>query len=241
MQNFSIWQAILDASLIVQLVLVVLVVLMITSWALFFYLRKLYLQAELADGEFQSIFNKEATSIQGLERLFQIPNTNHASSGLNHVFKEMYGSLVKFNDQLVNAQKGDIFHNLQLLDANYLERSLLKSKEEFVLEIDRYRYLLAVIANLSPFIGLFGTVWGIVHSFAALSQGGGSIELIAPGIAEALVATAIGIGTSIPASWFYNIYTAKLSRFKTKLQNFGLEIVNLISRLVTTYPNSNNR
>ena len=94
---------------------------------------------------------------------------------------------------------------------------------------------------MSPFIGLFGTVWGIVHSFAALSSGGGSLELIGPGIAEALVATAVGIGTSIPASWFYNIYTAKLSRFKIKLQNFGYEVINLMSRLVTTYNHSQTR
>ncbi len=234
MQNFSIWQAILDASLVVQLVLIILLVLMITSWAMFFYLRKIHLQVELADNDFSSVFNKEANSIQGLERLFQMSNT-YNYSGLFYVFKEIYGSLVKYNDQLVNAQKGDIFSNLQLLDATYLERSLLKSKEEFLLEIDRYRYVLAVIANLSPFIGLFGTVWGIVHSFAALSSGGGSIELIAPGIAEALVATAIGIGTSIPASWFFNIYTAKLSRLRIKLQNFGLENINLVNRLVTTY------
>lgn len=236
MQNFSIWQSILDASLMVQLVLVVLLILMVTSWALFFYLRKQYLQVEYADAQFNIIYAKEANSIQGLERLFQLASS-HTQSGLFQVFKEIYGSLVKYNDQLVNAQKGDIFSNLQLLDANYLERSLQKSKEEFLLEMDRYRYLLAVIANLSPFIGLFGTVWGIIHSFAALSAGGGSIELIAPGIAEALVATAVGIGASIPASWFFNIYTAKVSRMRTKLQNFGLEIVNSVNRLVTTYNN----
>lgn len=233
MQNFSIMQAIWDASLIVQSVLVVLLVLMITSWALFFYLRKIYLNIELADQEFQEYFDKDSNSIQGLERMYQANKYN--GSGTFSVFKEVYGSLVKYNDQLVNAQKGDIFSNLNLLDANYLERSLARSKENFILEIDRYRYLLAIIANLSPFIGLFGTVWGIVHSFAALSAGGGSIELIAPGIAEALVATAIGIGASIPASWFFNTYTAKLNRLRTKLHNFGLENVNLIHRLVTTY------
>lgn len=234
MQNLNIWQIILDASLIVQLVLVLLFLLMITTWALFFYLRKLHLQIEFADQEFALAYNKDSSSIQGLERLYQ-QSIAFPHSGTFYIFKEVYGSLVKFNDQLVNAQKGDIFSNLQLLDADYLERSLLRSKEEFILEIDRYRYLLAIIANLSPFIGLFGTVWGIIHSFAALSLGGGSIELIAPGIAEALVATAIGIGASIPASWFYNICTAKVSRLRTRLQNFGLETVNIVSRLVTTY------
>jgi biopolymer transport protein TolQ len=234
MQNFSIWQAILDASLIVQFVLLVLLGLMITTWALFFYLRKLYLQVELADQEFNSAFVKDSTSIQGLERIYQQANA-FPNSGSFYVFKEIYGSLVKYNDLLVNSQKGDIFHNLQLLDANYLERSLYRAKEEFILGLDRYRYLLATIANLSPFIGLFGTVWGIVHSFAALALGGGSIELIAPGIAEALVATAIGIGTSIPASWFFNTYTAKLTRMKSRLHNFGLETVNLVNRLVSSY------
>lgn len=234
MQKFSIWQAILDASLMVQFVLLILLVLMVTTWALFFYLRKLHLQVELADQEFLNLYNKDSNSIQGLERIYQ-QATAHPNSGTFYIFKEIYGSLVKYNDLLVNSQKGDIFSNLQLLDASYLERSLYRAKEEFIMEIDRYRYLLAIIANLSPFIGLFGTVWGIVHSFAALSLGGGSIELIAPGIAEALIATAIGIGTSIPASWFFNTYTAKVARLKTRLHNFGLETVNLVSRLVSSY------
>lgn len=236
MQNFSILQSIIDASLMVQFVLIVLLLLMVTTWAIYFYMRKIHLNVELGNLEFKSQFDKDSNTIQGLERIYQLNNIN-SYSGYFSIFKDVYGSVIKFNDQLVNAGKGDIFQNTKLLESSYLERSLMKSKDEFILKIDNYRYILAIIANLSPFVGLFGTVWGIVHSFAALSQGGGSIELIAPGIAEALVTTAIGIGASIPASWFYNVYTAKVSRLKTSLQNFGAEVINIIQRQICTYKN----
>lgn len=236
MQNFSIFQAILDASLIVQFVLLLLILMMVTTWAIFFYVRKTHLNIEMGNYEFLKMFEKESSTIQGLERMYHLNNIT-PFSGYFSIFKEIYGSVIKFNDQLVNANKGDIFSNVNLIDSSYMERCLMKSKDDFILKIDNYRHLLAIIANLSPFVGLFGTVWGIVHSFAALSTGGGSIELIAPGIAEALVATAIGIGTSIPASWFYNIYTAKVNRLKISLQNFGVDTINAIFRHITTFKN----
>ena len=65
---------------------------------------------------------------------------------------------------------------------------------------------LASIGSVSPFVGLFGTVWGIINSFTGLASGGGSIEAVAPGIAEALVATAVGLAAAIPAVWAYNIF-----------------------------------
>jgi len=92
--------------------------------------------------------------------------------------------------------------------------------------------MLATIGSISPFIGLFGTVWGIIDSFAGLASGGGSIEAVAPGIAEALVATAVGLAAAIPAVWAYNIFTSRISKLNSQMENFGQEFLNLIERSV---------
>lgn len=234
MDNFSIFQAILSSSIIVKGVLLFLFVLMVTTWALVFLIHRTFKEVTEADNHFKTIFDKELHDIQGLEKLYNNPIA-HQGSSYYFLFREMYGSLIKLNDQLVAANKGDIFSNISLLDPDYLERSMMRAKDDFIMSIDHYRGYLATISNLSPFIGLFGTVWGIIHSFGALSQGGGSIELVAPGIAEALVATAVGIGAAIPASWFFNIFSGRLLRQKIKMQNFGLDTLNLLSRLLLTF------
>jgi biopolymer transport protein TolQ len=79
---------------------------------------------------------------------------------------------------------------------------------------------LASIGSITPFIGLFGTVWGIIDAFSGLSQGGGSIEAVAPGIAEALVATAVGLAAAIPAVLFFNYFNSLNSKQLTEMESF---------------------
>ena len=87
------------------------------------------------------------------------------------------------------------------------------------------------IGSITPFIGLFGTVWGIIDSFQGLSKGGGAIESVAPGIAEALVA-AIGLGAAIPAVWFFNHFSSRVAEFNSEMESFGQELLNLTERSV---------
>jgi biopolymer transport protein TolQ len=81
---------------------------------------------------------------------------------------------------------------------------------------------------------LFGTVWGIIDAFAGLSTGGGSIEAVAPGIAEALVATAVGLAAAIPALWFFNAFNTRLSRMYNQHEGFGQDFLNLVERSLLT-------
>jgi biopolymer transport protein TolQ len=91
---------------------------------------------------------------------------------------------------------------------------------------------LATIGAITPFVGLFGTVWGIIDAFSGLSTGGGSIEAVAPGIAEALVATAVGLAAAIPAVWFYNHFNNQITRINSQMESFSQEFLNLIERSI---------
>ena len=92
--------------------------------------------------------------------------------------------------------------------------------------------VLGTIASLAPFVGLFGTVWGIIDAFSGLAGGGGSIEAVAPGIAEALVATAVGLAAAIPAVWFFNVFNNQIARINSQMESFSQDFLNLIERTI---------
>ena len=90
---------------------------------------------------------------------------------------------------------------------------------------------LATVASISPFIGLFGTVWGIIDAFQGLGNAGSaSLRAVAPGISEALITTAIGLAAAIPAAIFYNIYGARIKELGTRMEDFAIEFQNLAER-----------
>jgi biopolymer transport protein TolQ len=91
--------------------------------------------------------------------------------------------------------------------------------------------ILAIIGSVAPFVGLFGTVWGIMNSFQGIAVSKNtSLAVVAPGIAEALLATAIGLFAAIPAVFFYNIYSNKINKFADDMNNFSILVGNILSR-----------
>src|SRR5690606_35204547 len=113
-----------------------------------------------------------------------------------------------------------------------LERALKTGYNQANEKMDQRVSTLASIGSITPFVGLFGTVWGIIDAFAGLSQGGGSIEAVAPGIAEALVATAAGLAAAIPAVWFYNYFNNQISRINSQMESFAQDFLNLMERSI---------
>ncbi|MEF3168329.1 MAG: MotA/TolQ/ExbB proton channel family protein [Deltaproteobacteria bacterium] len=112
-----------------------------------------------------------------------------------------------------------------------LERSLRKGIQEEVASLERRLPILATIGNSAPFIGLFGTVWGIMRSFSEIGlQGSASLATVAPGISEALIATATGLAAAIPSVIAYNFFMSALSRMETELQGFAGDFMNLVER-----------
>jgi len=112
-----------------------------------------------------------------------------------------------------------------------LERTLQLGMSEEITRLDRNMSLLATTATVSPFIGLFGTVWGIIDAFQQLgTAGAASLRAVAPGISEALITTALGLAAAIPAAIFYNLFGTAVKEFGARMEDFMLEFMNMLDR-----------
>jgi biopolymer transport protein TolQ len=115
-----------------------------------------------------------------------------------------------------------------------VDRALLRASSAEVTKLEKRVTFLATTASVTPFIGLFGTVWGIMSAFTNIgAQGSTDLSVVAPGIAEALIATAAGLFAAIPAVYFYNHLTTKVKEFATEMDDFALEFLNISERNFT--------
>lgn len=137
-------------------------------------------------------------------------------------YKEMEKINSKFGEKVYNHYKDFGFGSI--------ERALKKGANESQVSLNNLLSTLASIGSIAPFVGLFGTVWGIINSFRGLSSGGATLDAVAPGIAEALVATAVGLITAIPAVWFYNKFLNENSKINIKMETFGEGFLNNVQR-----------
>src|SRR5690606_32836689 len=136
---------------------------------------------------------------------------DNQDSTISLMFRRGFEELNKVGEKISSSGKGSLAQHFTQHGFQALERSLKTGVNAANEKMDIRVSTLASIGSISPFIGLFGTVWGIIDAFSGLSQGGGSIEAVAPGIAEALVATAVGLAAAIPAVWFFNVFNNKIS------------------------------
>ena len=152
-----------------------------------------------------------------------------AHSPLAGVFQAGY---VELNAQLrQGAQAGGQSSRPALRSFDALDRALLRASSIEVARLERRVGFLATTASLTPFIGLFGTVWGIMNAFAGIGAAGTtSLTVVAPGIAEALVATAAGLFAAIPAVYFYNYLTQRLKEIASTMDDFAMEFLNITER-----------
>jgi biopolymer transport protein TolQ len=118
-----------------------------------------------------------------------------------------------------------------LVNKPAVERSLQLGISEEVMKLEMNMPWLATVASVSPFIGLFGTVWGIIDAFESLSTAGSaSLRAVGPGIAEALYTTAIGLAAAIPAFIFYNLFSSRIKELGTRMEDFAIEFQNAAER-----------
>ncbi len=217
-----------ESGLVVKGVLILLLVLSILSWGIVFHYHKFYKKIQDLNTEFLAIFFKDSISSFSSLNSLNDKTEKYKDSPLFHVWNNFYKELRRVNDKVAEVENLDLATYLDKNNYDNFERSLLKGSNEAIKEVDRHRSMLASIATVTPFVGLFGTVWGIINSFNGLAAGGGSIEAVAPGIAEALVATAVGLFAAIPASWFYNIYSKKLQNLKLDMNSFAQDLLNFL-------------
>jgi biopolymer transport protein TolQ len=213
--QISITQSILNAGPVSWTVLAILLALSILSWTIIFSKWKRFSAARRANTQFIRAFRK-APSMEAVA----VSSEQFRSSPLVTVFDFGYdevGRQVKARGTLTNKLA--------------LERTLQLGISEEVTRLERSMNWLATTATVSPFIGLLGTVWGIINAFGGLAEAGSaSLRAVAPGISEALVATAMGLAAAIPAAVFYNYFGTSIREFGTRMEDFSLEFMNLTER-----------
>ncbi|MGZ5278822.1 MAG: protein TolQ [Pseudobdellovibrionaceae bacterium] len=220
--NTGALDAIFQASLIVQLTLLTLVGLSIFVWAVAFLKFKQFSALTLANDRFLNHFWK-ATSLDTLYGEFE----SHRHSPLARVFRSGYLELQK----LAGQKNSESMMQMQLSGSDNLERALRKANDLEVARLESNLTLLATTGSTGPFIGLFGTVWGLMNSFHKIGQtGSASLAVVAPGISEALIATAIGLAAAIPAVVLYNHFISQIRRQEMALNNFSSDFLNVVKR-----------
>lgn len=224
--NTNALDAILQASPVVQLTLLILILLSVLCWAVG-YSKWRQLKAIREANE---VFSTKFWKASSLDNLYEDVDTYHNSS-LARIFKAAYLELKKIAESphLNRAAEGSA--KPQLSGLGNIERVLRKSTEVELAEMESRLTILATTGATGPFIGLFGTVWGIMGSFHKIGQmGSASLAVVAPGISEALVATAIGLAAAIPAVVLYNHFISQIRRQEIELNNFSNDFLNIAKR-----------
>jgi biopolymer transport protein TolQ len=216
----NIFELIKDASLVVQIVLLILLFFSVFSWTIIFFKRNSLKKATNQSRKFLAVFKKSRNLAEVSEASKTFPGSPLAAI-FQAGFKEM-AYLAKNTPQ--GAPNGASLDNLS--------RALTKASNAEVAKMEKLMSFLATTGSVSPFIGLFGTVWGIMRSFVDINlTRSASLGSVAPGIAEALVATAVGLVAAIPAVIAYNYFLHRIKDFITDMEDFSLELLSIAERL----------
>jgi len=215
-------QMIGNAGLMVQFVLLLLLFFSITTWAIilmkYLYFRKAFRESAL----FIDFFWKCRDLSDAFAKAKQLN-----SSPIARTFRTGYMELKNFS----KTGSESISLDTQLGGFGNVQRALRRAMDVEVNHMTQLVPFLATTGSSTPFIGLFGTVWGIMNSFHGIGlRGSASLAVVAPGISEALVATAAGLAAAIPAVIAYNFFTQKVRTMNTELQSFSSDLLNIIER-----------
>jgi biopolymer transport protein TolQ len=215
-QGISLIDLLLKSSPIAKFVLILLLLFSIVSWAIIFAKWRTLKASQKDTDEFLARFSRNAK----LSDLF-VEAEFRKQSPIARVY------LAGYEEVIAQIESGD--NRIQSFEA--INRVMQSATIDEVTRMEKSLSWLATAANASPFIGLFGTVVGIIIAFQGLSaSSGSSIQSVAPGIAEALIATAAGIAAAVPAAIFYNYFLSKIKNLTAALDRFSLDIMNIVER-----------
>jgi biopolymer transport protein TolQ len=218
-QDLSIIELVMNASLVVKLVMALLVFVSLQSW--YWIFRKAFAIRDArtkTDG-----FEHEFWSGGDLEGLFQSAvNDRHHAGALERIFEAGFREFTKLRGQKT-------IDPATVVDG--ARRAMRATLQREIDELDSHLAFLASVGSVSPYVGLFGTVWGIMHAFRGLANvSSATLAAVAPGIAEALVATAIGLFAAIPAVVAYNRFAHDVDRLSVRFESFMEEFSNILQR-----------
>ena len=210
--DFSLWQLFIRADFVVKFVILLLLSSSIYSWALIFDKYKLFKKINLSTSEFENKFWKAKTAESLLSSL-----PAKSNDPLTRIFQQGMNELVKTKSKTSAVQSARV------------ERVLEISTDNQIKEIENNFTFLATIGATAPFVGLFGTVWGIMNSFQSIAiSRNTSLAIVAPGIAEALFATALGLLAAIPAVVAYNKFNNDSKNYTARIENFCKRFLSII-------------
>lgn len=224
--QFSILSMILQAGPVGQLVMLTLLIFSLVSWAIVFSKYRLYRKVRLDSEDFLETFWTSNNLSEAYEAAEEFEFSPEAS-----VFIAGYTELQKINRVRSGDDNSVDTLEMQLATMDNLKRAIRKTEIQEINQLGSALPFLATTGSATPFIGLFGTVWGIMASFHDIGlRGSASLAVVAPGISEALVATAAGLAVAIPAVIFYNFFSNKLTTIDSEIQNFSTDFLNLVER-----------
>ena len=208
---------------VVQGVLYLLMAVSIASWAVIIYKARYLHTARVASGRFIELFWETRNLSEVSRASAELP-----VSPVAEVFDAGYHELLHLHD---SKRPGEAGLSTELGGVENVERAMRRAARLQRTHMDKLLTFLATTASTTPFVGLFGTVWGIMNSFRGLSQSGSSsIQAVAPGISEALVATALGLAAAIPALVAYNHFARRVRVIADDMENFSSEFLNIAER-----------
>lgn len=216
---------------VAKIVLAMLVIFSVVSWGIVAYKWLEFRRVRRQSGAFLDVFRRSTkfSEVQAVCRtLTDSPLVGLFTAGYAELNTQLRGAPVADGKPAVQNPRP----TLRSLDA--VDRALLRAAGVEVTKLERRVGFLATTASITPFIGLFGTVWGIMTAFQGIgATGSTNLAVVAPGIAEALIATAAGLFAAIPAVYFYNHFTHQVKLFATELDDFALEFLNICERNFT--------
>jgi biopolymer transport protein TolQ len=223
-----------NAGPVVQFVMLLLLFFSIMSWAIILIKYRYVRRAYKESAEFTDFFWKSRDLSNAFAKAKQLPG-----SPVARIFRIGYVELKKLSQSAPpagSAANQPAGSQRMSLDARFtgtdnIKRALRRAISTEMTRMSQMVPFLATTGNTAPFIGLFGTVWGIMHSFAGIGQkGSANLAVVAPGISEALVATAAGLAAAIPAVIAFNFFNSKITVVESELQSFSADFLNIVER-----------
>ena len=222
-ESLSLWNLFLAADIVVQGVIVLLLLASVWTWAVIFQkslrLHRLWRNVRA----FERVHRQRGS----LEKLLHANGESEIMrEPLKHIFVAACSVFEQWSDVKPERRTADLQQRL----VHVMEAAVQSQMDK----LERYMTFLASVGSSAPFVGLFGTVWGIMNSFSAIAAlGNTSLVVVAPGIAEALFATALGLVAAIPASIAYNKFVADLDRLASRIEGFAKELEEMILRQIS--------
>ena len=212
-----------DAGFMVKFVLLILLIFSIISWTIIFLKFRYYRKIRKENEDFDSDYQRSNKLSEVVPAAKKYPHSTTAE-----VFRVGYAELSKINKVSKDTARPE---EISLSSIDNVQRALNRASNTEMTKLESSLGFLATTGSASPFVGLFGTVWGIMETFKAIgARGSATLAVVAPGISEALIATAAGLAAAIPAVIFYNYFLNKSKTMVQEMDNFADEFLNIVER-----------